>query len=57
MDIIATPMGILLAGGTKRNPSDVSLSAMELQEIIQWLTKNRRGFIEDAIRGEYKDGI
>jgi hypothetical protein len=56
MDIIATPRGILVIGGTTRTSVDIDISGMEMQEIIQWLTKNRRGFIEDAIRGVY-DGI
>lgn len=54
MDIIATPMGILIIGGSIKTKSDINLSGSELQEIIQWLTKNRRGFIEDAIRGDYR---
>ena len=54
MDIIATPAGILIIEGTSKTPVDIHLSGSELQEIIQWLTTNRRGFIEDAIRGVYK---
>lgn len=56
MDIIASPRGVLILGGTIRTSVDIDLSGMELQEIIQWLTKNRRGFVEDAIRGVY-DGV
>lgn len=53
MDIIATPRGILIMGGTSKTPVDLDISGMELQEIIQWLVKNRGGFVEDAIRGVY----
>lgn len=53
MDIIATPRGISIIGGTLRTPVDMDISGMELQEIIQWLVKNRGGFVEDAIRGVY----